>query len=198
MLTIGLTGGIGSGKSTVANLFANFGVSLIDADVIAREITLNKEPALKKIIAHFGDHLLYKDGTLDRSALRTIIFNNAHERQWLENLLHPLIRTQIEQAITRVSAPYCIVIIPLLFEVNSYPFINRVLVVDTAEENQFKRIAARDHIDQSQITAILKAQATRKQRLQGANDVILNDGTLKDLLPQVEKFHLLYSKLSTQ
>jgi dephospho-CoA kinase len=195
MLTVGLTGGIGSGKSTVANLFASYGTPLIDADVIAHEITTDSQPALKTIIEHFGDHLRLKNGGLDRSTLRTIIFNDTHERKWLEALLHPLIRDRIKQDIAKVSAPYCLVIIPLLFETSSYPFIDRILVVDTSEKNQFDRIARRDHADKSQITAILKSQATRVQRLQGANDIILNDGELADLIPQVERFHLLYREL---
>lgn len=184
MLVIGLTGGIGSGKSTVATLFANHGVPIIDADIVAREVTEPHEPALKHITTHFGDHLLLKDGQLDRTALRNIIFEQPNERIWLENLLHPIIRQRIEQQINRVAAPYCIVIIPLLFETGPYPFLNRILVIDAPENDQIERAASRDESAQSQIASILKTQATREERLKGADDIIINQGPLTNLPPR--------------
>lgn len=198
MLIVGLTGGIGSGKSTVANIFAKHGVPIIDADIIAREVTEPNEPALKQIISHFGEHILSKDGALNRTALRNIIFEHAHERAWLENLLHPIIRQRIEQHINLISAPYCIICIPLLFETESYPFIDRILVIDSSEQSQIERVANRDQLDKTRIASILQTQATREQRLKGADDVILNDGPLSDLDAQVEKLHTFYKDLGVQ
>lgn len=196
MLIVGLTGGIGSGKSTVADLFAERGVPIIDADVIAREITQTGEPAYQKIIDHFGKNALSTDGTLNRSNLRKIIFEQADERLWLENLLHPIIRATIEQRLRVIAAPYCITVIPLLLEVEPYPFINRILVVDAPEQMQIERVAMRDKSDPSQIKAMLQTQATRSLRLASANDVIINDGVLADLTPQIDKLHQIYLKLS--
>lgn len=198
MLIIGLTGGIGSGKTTVANQFASYGVPIIDADVIARDITLPNTFAFNEIIKHFGQHLLTQHGTLDRSALRQIIFNQPQERIWLENLLHPIIRDQIEQQIAQILAPYCIIIIPLLFEVESYPFINRILVVDSPPNMQIERVIQRDKTDQTQVEAIIKTQVSREFRLKGAQDIIVNDGSVTDLHQQVEKLHLFYNKISLQ
>jgi dephospho-CoA kinase len=136
MLVVGLTGGIGSGKSTVANMFAALGVSVIDADVISREITQSGKPAFNSIIKHFGERLILPDGKLDRSQLRDIIFEDPKQRLWLENLTHPLIRDEMSRQIKNITAPYCIAVIPLLLEVEFYSFINRILVVDASEQKQ--------------------------------------------------------------
>ena len=194
MLVIGLTGGVGSGKTTVANLFAERGIPIIDADVIAREVTLPAEPGLKQIVEHFGQAILLQDGTLNRGKLREIIFTQANERQWLEKLLHPLIRQRIEQRLQAITAPYCIVVIPLLFEVKPYPFINRILVIDAPPHLQIERVTARDRLDPSQIECIMNAQTSRNKRLMGAQDVILNDGNIAGLEPQVQKLHEIYLK----
>src|SRR3990167_4504947 len=132
MLVIGLTGGIGSGKSTVADRFAEHGAPIIDTDIIAREVTEPNQPALEQIKSHFGAAIIATDGTLDRKKLRDYIFEHPHERLWLEKLLHPLILAQVKHLIqTTRSAPYCIVVIPLLAESKPFPFIHRILVVDT-------------------------------------------------------------------
>jgi dephospho-CoA kinase len=195
MLVVGLTGGTGSGKSTVADLFAAHGIPIIDADVIAREITLPSTPAFHAILAHFGPSILQSDGSLDRQALRHIIFDDNEARAWLENTLHPLILEQIKQRISLISAPYCLVVIPLLAEKGSYTFINRILVVDASQQLQIERIRKRDHSDIKLATAIVQSQATREKRLKLADDIILNDGDLADLLPQVERLHTFYAMM---
>lgn len=195
MLTIGLTGGIGSGKSTVADLFAEYGIPIIDADIIAREITLPNKPAYLEIIHHFGSTILLENKTLDRKKLRQLIFASASDRIWLEKLLHSLIRSEIERQIQTLASPYCIVAIPLLIETLPYSFIDRILVVDAPEDQQIKRVALRDHQSDSEIQAILKTQSTREQRLREADDVIHNDGSLDKLKLEVEKWHRIYLDL---
>jgi dephospho-CoA kinase len=195
MLIIGLTGGIGSGKSTVADLFAEYAVPIIDADVIAREVTEPSHPAFATIIDHFGKDLLLKNGLLDRAALRNLIFADTHQRDWLENLLHPLIRNEIEQRLKTLSAPYCIIVIPLLLEVKPYPFIDRILVIDAPEHKQIERVMSRDHVSKAHIEAILNTQIDRQHRLAQAHDIITNDGSLSDLKSQVEKWHQTYLKM---
>ena len=196
MLVIGLTGGIGSGKSTVAELFSKHGVPVIDADVIAREVTQLDQPAFTSIIRHFSGHIIQKaDGSLDRQKLRHIIFNNPEQRRWLENLLHPIIRAEIERRVKTLSAPYCVAVVPLLLEVTPYPFIDRILVVDAPESLQIERVVSRDKMDKSQIEAILKTQISREKRMKQAHDIIVNDG-VKDLKLQVDELHKKYLALS--
>ncbi|HVE45028.1 MAG TPA: dephospho-CoA kinase [Gammaproteobacteria bacterium] len=196
MLLVGLTGGIGSGKSSVAAYFTARGVPVIDADVIAKKITQKGETAYQKIVEHLGEHILLADGSLNRAALKQLIFEDPKERIWLENLLHPIIRSCIEQGIRELSAPYCIIVIPLLYETHSPPFIQRVLVVDTSESLQKQRVADRDKLPEKQIEAILQTQVTRKDRLQRCDDIIHNDGSLKELEAEVEKLHQQYLSLS--
>lgn len=195
MLVIGLTGGIGSGKSTVTNLFAKHQVPIIDADIVAREVTQVNSPALTKIAEHFKDNVLKPDGSLDRTKLRSIIFANPDERNWLEKLLHPLIRIEIENRIKDITAPYCIVVIPLLFEVEPYPFIDRILVVDAPQDLQIERVTARDKSEKSQVEAILQSQTSREQRLAKADDVIVNINSIEMLENEVNKLHQLYLKM---
>lgn len=192
MLVVGLTGGIGSGKSSVAALFAERGVPVIDADVIARDLTQPGKPAFAAIVKHFGEQIVLPDGSLDRAGLRQIIFSDVNNRLWLEHLLHPQIRDEMSRQIKTIHAPYCIAVIPLLLEVEFYSFINRILVVDTPEHIQLERVTQRDNSPVIQIEAILKAQAKRQDRLARAHDVIVNDGELTDLVPQVEKLHEKY------
>ncbi len=199
MLIVGLTGGIGSGKSTVARLFADKGIPIIDADIIARNITEVGEPALIAITEHFGIEVITKDGNLDRGKLRAIIFQKPTERQWLEQLLHPIIREKITQQLAVLSAsnnkaPYCIVVIPLLLETEPYPFIDRVLVVDAPEHLQIARVGTRDQTIAAGAKAIVDTQLGRDERLKRADDVIVNDGTLADLVPQIDKLHNQYAK----
>jgi len=196
MLVIGLTGGIGSGKSTVAKLFADLGVPIIDADVISRELTQPDQQAFTSIVKHFGNEIVLTDGTLDRAKLRTIIFDHSKERQWLENLLHPLIRNEMADQIKKQTKPYCIAVIPLLLEVEFYAFINRILVIDAPEHIQIERVMSRDNAAKEHVEAILKSQATRHDRIVRAHDIILNDGVMTDLAAQVEKLHEKYLQMS--
>jgi len=198
MLTIGLTGGIGAGKTVVAELFAKFGVPIIDADVIARQVTTQGHSSLDALREHFGESIFKSDGSLDRKKLRTIIFDDHKERLWLENLLHPLIRKEIEHQINSIQADYCILVIPLLSKLSDYPSINRVLVVDTPHELQFERVKKRDQTSAEEVKAILGAQTSRQARLLKAQDIIQNDGKIEDLEPQVQQLHQLYLRLATQ
>lgn len=197
MYVVGLTGGIGSGKSTVANLFAQRGVPVIDADIVAREVTEPGKPAYHEIIQHFSHYNLLKDGKLDRAKLRQIIFQDSSARMWLENILHPIIRTDIEHQLARLTTPYSIVVIPLLFEVKPYSFLDRILVVDAPEHAQIERASTRDNTTRQHIESIIKTQIERTDRAARAHDVIVNDGNLVDLEPQVQKLHDMYLKLST-
>lgn len=196
MLVIGLTGGIGSGKTTVANLFAEHGVPIIDADVIAREITQPHEKAYEAIVRHFGHQIILPSDQLDRAQLRKIIFAQTRERRWLENLLHPIIRDKIEQRIHLIDAPYCITVIPLLLEVTPYSFIDRILIIDTPEIQQIDRVIKRDKIEKETVYAILESQIAREERLTQADDVIINDGSLADLETQVTNLHAKYIQLA--
>lgn len=198
MLVIGLTGGIGSGKSTVASLFEEKGISIIDTDQLARDLTLPGKPALQKIVGKLGENLLLADGSLDRAALRKLVFSDDQERIWLENLLHPLIRAELEHRIKSITdAPYCIVVIPLLIETKPNPLINRILLVDAKKDQQLNRAALRDNQSSGEIYTILNKQATREQRLKAADDVISNVGKLEDLVGQVDAFHRYYLSLSS-
>ena len=198
MLVIGLTGGIGSGKSTVANLFAQHGVPIIDADIIAREVIEPDQPALLDIIDHFDTPLLQEDGSINRGKLREIIFTHPEERVWLENLLHPLIRAKIREQIAALNHAYCLVVIPLLLESKDpYPFIDRILIVDTTEALQLERASKRDDKNIESIQAILNSQIKRSDRLARAHDVILNDGEPADLEQKVDDLHKKYLEMST-
>ena len=198
MLVIGLTGGIGSGKSTVAKLFAERGITVIDTDHLARDITLSDTTAVEKIITEFGPNILHPDKSLNRSALRKIIFSNEEKRRWLEKLLHPLIRIQIRQQVEKALSPYCIVIIPLLLETEPNPLINRILVVDAPEKEQVKRTQKRDNITRDEVAAIMSTQTTRAHRLASAHDVIQNNGSLTDLAIQVDRLHGFYLALAAK
>lgn len=198
MLVVGLTGGIGSGKSTVAALFNAKGVPIIDADEIARKVTQPGEPALQDILQIFGSDILLPEGNLDRIKLRQIIFSNEVKRKQLEQLLHPLIRTEMKSRIQTLNVPYCIVMIPLLLETDPNPLIQRILIVDTSEDLQISRSAKRDKMSHEDIEAILKTQISRAKRLKLTDDIIINDGVFEDLIPQVDKLHALYLSIAKQ
>lgn len=192
---LGLTGGIGSGKSAVAQHFIDLGVHLVDADHAARWVVEPGKPALGKIVEHFGGELLQADGKLDRTALRKRIFANADDRRWLEALLHPLIGQEIMQYLARAQSPYAILVSPLLIESGQHTLTQRVLVVDAPEQLQIQRTMARDQSSDEQVQAILKVQASRAERLRHADDVLLNDRDLVWLKSEVERLHHFYLSL---
>jgi len=195
---VGLTGGIACGKSTVTNLFAALGAGIVDTDLLAREVVAPGSPLLPQIAGHFGNHVLQKDGSLDRAALRARVFADPAERQWLERLTHPAIRALTDQRCEQATGPesigrYVIVAIPLLVETRGAERFDRVLVVDCDPALQLARLQARDGSTRAQAAQLLAAQATREQRLAVADDVILNDGDIAGLRDQVEKLHRRYS-----
>lgn len=194
-MVVGLTGSIGSGKSTVAHLFAQHGVPVIDADVLAREVTKPQTPAHQAITARFGDNVLNADGSLDRGSLREIIFHQPEERRWLEALLHPVILKRMQEEIAKLNAPYCIAVIPLLLETEAASFVRRILVVDIPEETQIERAALRDKDTRARIKSIINTQLPRDQRIQRADDIIDNAGTEAELVRQVEMLHQKYLKM---
>jgi dephospho-CoA kinase len=191
-LRIGLTGGIASGKSTVADMFADLGVPVIDTDVIARDVVRPGQPALEEIREAFGAGVIAADGTLDRSAMRAIVFGDDAARRRLEAILHPKIReVTIEQA-EAAGGAYQVIVVPLLVESSLRAFVDRVLVVDCDEEIQVVRLLERDTESEQQARKILAAQSTRDERLAIADDVIENEGSLEDAREQVLALHRSY------
>ncbi|MBD0787439.1 dephospho-CoA kinase [Vibrio sp. Y2-5] len=196
-LVIGLTGGIASGKTTVANMFRDqFGIEIVDADVIARQVVEKGSIGLEAIHQHFGDGILTAEGELNRAELRTRIFANEEEKTWVNQLLHPMIRQQMEQDLQRVTSPYALLVVPLLTENNLQHMADRVLVVDVDEETQIERTMSRDKVPMEQAKSILAAQASREQRLAIADDVIKNDAKNQKLLPQITELHKKYLAIS--
>lgn len=196
MYVVGLTGGIGSGKSTVANLFEQHQVRVVDADQIARDVVIPGSPALTQIVDHFGPEILLADGNLNRSRLRELIFNKPKEKVWLEQLLHPRIRDEAVKQIQQATSPYCIYMAPLLIENKLFTMVDRVLVVDISRELQFERASARDKQSWQNVEKIIASQVSREDRLKYADDVIDNSGELVNLEKQVEKLHQKYCELA--
>ncbi len=196
MLAVGLTGGIGSGKSRVSDAFARLGVPVIDTDIIARELVAPGQPALDEIRAAFGDAVFTAEGELDRRALRQRIFSQPDQRRKLEAILHPRIRAEVRRQIAALSTPWVLVVIPLLLESGQGDLVQRVLVVDAPVELQRARTTQRDQISEEEVDRILAAQLSRERRLAAADDVIVNDGSLADLQQQVEKHYHFYNRLA--
>jgi len=192
---LGLTGGIGSGKSAVAQCFIELGIHVADADQAARWVVEPGQPALTQIAAHFGPELLQADGQLDRATLRQRIFQDPAERQWLEALLHPLINQALVRDLAGAQSPYAILVSPLLIEAGQYRLTQRLLVVDAPEQLQLQRALLRDQVSEQQIRAILKIQASRQERLRHADDVLTNDRDLHWLRAEVQRLHLFYLTL---
>lgn len=184
---VGLTGGIGSGKTTIANLFADLGVPLVDADVVAREVVAKGSPLLSKIVEHFGAQILTKQGELNRAALREIVFHHDEEKQWLNNLLHPAIRERMKQQLSEQTAPYTLFVVPLLIENKLTALCDRILVVDVSPQTQLARSAQRDNNNFEQIQRIMNSQVSLQARLKWADDVINNDTDLAQNLPHLQK-----------
>ena len=195
-IVIGLTGGIGSGKTTVANVFADYGIDLIDADIIAREVVAVGSVGLARITEKFGNSILLNNGNLDRSQLRTVIFSDPQHKEWLNQLLHPLIREKMLADIDRATSPYCLLIVPLMVENNLQTLTDRLLIVDVDQQTQIMRTQQRDNVSLEQIKSILAAQASRQQRLDAADDIICNNGDNQALLTQVAQLHQHYLALA--
>lgn len=195
MHVIGLTGGIGAGKSTVAASFSALGVPVIDSDQLAREAVLPGTSALQQIVDQFGPGILLKNGLLNREKLRQEIFKQKSSRLWVENLLHPIIRQLMATELNKLSAPYCMVQIPLLAGRHPNPLIQRVLLVDAEQTNQLQRVQQRDQLDQETIQSIIDVQPDRQALLAAADDIIKNNGSLQDLQKQVLALHQHYLKL---
>jgi dephospho-CoA kinase len=192
---LGLTGGIGSGKSAAAERFAAHGIHMVDADQAARWVVEPGRPALKQLAEHFGAEILQADGSLDRSALRQKIFEDPQQRRWVEALLHPLIAQEIAENLVKATSPYAVFVSPLMVESGQYKRTDRLLVIDAPVELQRARTLARDTTTAEQVEAILKAQATREQRLALATDVLLNDRDLAWLHAEVDRLHHFYLTL---
>jgi dephospho-CoA kinase len=196
MLVIGLTGGIGSGKSTVADLFAAIGVPVIDTDRISREIVEPGTETLQTIVQHFGPEVLLPDGHLDRRRLRERIFHEPADRAWLEQLLHPRIGDEMQRQIVDLQDEYVIVVVPLLFESGFDALVDRILVVDAPEEQQIARVTSRDSATPDQVISVLGAQMDRQERLRRADEVIVNDADIKALRGEVAALDARYRALA--
>jgi dephospho-CoA kinase len=195
-LLIGLTGGIASGKSTVAQRFMDLGVPVIDADVAAREVVAPGKPGLQEVIDRFGSRVVAENGELDRRALRELVFSDSGSRRDLEAILHPLIRTEMDRSAAVAVGPYIVMAIPLLIEGGSRDRVDRILVVDVDEAVQLQRVMARDHCSAEQAQAILASQAPRSARLAAADDVLPNGGTVTELRQTVDRLHEQYLRLA--
>ena len=198
MFAVGLTGGIGSGKSTVADLFAAQGVPLVDTDLIAHRITAPHGIAMPPIAAEFGEAFVAPDGSLDRARMRTLVFSDDSARKRLEGITHPLIRAETEREQREAQGPYVIVVVPLLVESGTWKTrVNRVLTVDCSVETQISRVMSRNNFSREQVLAIIARQATREARLAAADDVIDNDNAPLDALTaQVDALHRVYLSLA--
>lgn len=193
---VALTGGIGSGKSTVADSFARLGASIVDADVIARQVVEPGQPALQALIEHFGQGIAHDDGSLNRSALRHKIFSHPDEKTWVNQLLHPLIHARTRELFAAATTPYVLWVVPLLVENGLQTVADRVLVVDVSEQTQLARTMQRDGISLEQAQSILSAQVSRQQRLACADDIIDNNGGAEALEPRVASLHSRYLELA--
>lgn len=198
MLIIGVTGGIGSGKTAVTDAFNDLGIQIVDADIAARTVVEKGRPALAEIEARFGPNILLDNGELNRAELRTIIFENQDHRKWLEQLTHPLIRNEIIQGLQSAKSPYVILSSPLLVESGQQLLVKRTLVVDVPEALQIERTCNRDNNSPEQVQSIIDAQIPRQKRLKAADDVLDNDQDLQHLRHQVTAFHQTYLEMSKQ
>ena len=192
MFVIGLTGGIGSGKSTVASIFTNLGIEVIDADQLARDVVKPGSPALATIAQRYGNSILQEDGSLNRSKLREIIFSDTSEREWLEQLTHPMIAQLMKDQLQAVSSPYAILESPLLIETDQKELVDRILVIDIVEETQLQRTLARDDSAEGTIKAIINSQIPRELRLEAADDVVDNSAKFEATEREILRLHEQY------
>ena len=193
--TIGLTGGIASGKTTVTNIFENFGINIIDADKIAKQVVSPKSDALEEIKKKFGNKII-KDNELNRALLRKIIFKDKSAKMWLESLLHPIILEQVVKGISLSSSPYCILSAPLLFEANFQKLTKRNITVLTTMTSQVNRVIKRDNVDLIQAKAVISNQLSNKMKIRLSDDIITNNSNLKNLKNKVLSLHIQYQQFS--
>ena len=199
MYVVAITGGIGSGKTTVANQFAELGIDVVDADMIAREVVEPGTPALAAIADHFGPDVITPDGQLDRRRLREQVFSDPSAKAWLNALLHPLIRSEMQRQCAAARSPYCLLVVPLLVENKLTGLANRVLVVDVDEATQIERTCRRDGVTTEQAKAIIAAQASRSERLAAADDVIENsNGSEMAIKARILTLHETYLAFASQ
>lgn len=198
MLVIGMTGGIGSGKSTAEKFFRELGVPVFDADDIVHEVTRPGQPALAQIAAQFGPDALCEDGSLDRAYMRKIVFDDPAKRHQLEAILHPLVRQTFQRKISETRAPYCVLAIPLLLEAQQQDLVDRILVIDVPEEEQVRRAREREGLSAHDIKRIMATQVDRDTRLAAADDTLHNNGSLADLRKSIEKLHHFYLQLGSR
>jgi len=193
MIVIGITGGIGCGKTTVAKLFEKAGATRIDMDQIAHQLSQVGQPAYQEIIKYFGDDILNADKTINRKQLANLVFANASQLKHLEHILHPYINEKVQQQLAKLNSKICVIEIPLLNRRNQFAYLNQIVVVESNEENQIKRIQQRDSLNKSQINAIMDAQLERDSRLQLADEIIYNNDSLQNLVSNVKDLVAKYT-----
>jgi dephospho-CoA kinase len=193
---VGLTGGIGSGKTTIANQFISLGVDSIDADIVAREVVNPGMPAYQAIVDYFDSSVVTPTQELDRAILRQLVFSDSEKKSWLNNLLHPIIREEMIRQCRRAKSNYCLLAIPLLVENRLFSLVDKVLVVDVDEAVQLERAAKRDNAKREEIKKIMASQVSREERLEHASHIIDNNGKNEDIAIQVNKLHNIYTKLA--
>ena len=196
MFVVGLTGGIGSGKTVASDRFEELGVKVVDADIASRVVVEIGKPALSSIEGQFGSDVISDDGSLNRAKLREIIFKDDEAKSWLESLLHPLIGQHILDEITSATSKYVILVSPLLFETTQFQMCNRTLLIDVPKDIQILRTAKRDKVPESQVEKIIASQMDRNQKIRKADDVIVNDGEISDLIAKIDEIHQKYIGLT--
>jgi|TARA_X000000368_G_scaffold405653_1_gene383039 dephospho-CoA kinase len=196
MFVVGLTGGIGSGKTIASDRFEELGVKVVDADIASRVVVEIGKPALSSIEGEFGSDVISDDGSLNRAKLREIIFKDDEAKSWLESLLHPLIGQHILDEIASATSRYVILVSPLLFETTQFQMCNRTLLIDVPKDIQILRTAKRDKVPESQVEKIIASQMDRDQKIGKADDVIVNDGEIGDLISKIDKIHQRYIELA--
>lgn len=197
MFIVGVTGGIGSGKTAVTDIFSKLDIDIVDADLASRKAVLKGSPSLKKIKEKFGEDILLKDGNLNRARLRKIIFEDRSEKDWLENLLHPQILEIIKSELEESKSSYKVLVSPLLFETGQFQLCHRTLLIDVSEEEQIIRTTKRDKVTSNQVKKIINSQMSREDKIKIADDVVTNEGSLDDLEEKIRALHssyLIYSK----
>jgi len=195
---VGITGGIGSGKTAVSDRFKKLGITIVDADMASRVVVEPGKPALDGIKEHFGANMILSDGNMDRALMREIVFKDPTEKTWLEQLLHPLIDDEIEKDLQASATPYAMLVSPLLIEINQIRFTHRVLIVDVPLEVQIQRTMERDNNSEEQVKAIINSQTSREARLKHAHDVIVNDGDFAKLDLEISDLHRKYLELAEE